>query len=377
MTEILNSVTGVAWDVLAFLVVLGIVVFVHEMGHFLVAKWNGVRVDVFSIGFGREIYGWTDKSGVRWKVSILPLGGYVKMFGDADEASGQSEKREFTEEEKQVTFQHKNVYRRFAVVFAGPAMNFLFAALVMFLLFATAGQPQTEPVINVVQENSAAEAAGMEPGDRILEINGEDIGSFEEVQRLVRLSHGAPLEITVERNGEIVELAAQPTMREEADAFGDRQEMAVLGVGVEVNRQTMVRHDPLTALATAVGQTYTITEHTLVALGQILSGARSAEELGGPLRIAEFSGHAADLGLFNFIMFIAILSINLGLLNLFPVPMLDGGHLVFYLIEMVRGRPVGERAQEIGLRIGLAMVVALMVFATWNDVSRIVTRHMS
>jgi regulator of sigma E protease len=369
------DILSVLWTtVLPFLVILTIVVFVHEFGHFIVARWNGVKVDVFSIGFGRELFGWYDKHGTRWRVSLLPLGGYVKFFGDANEASGGADKdRELTEDEKKISFHHKRVGQRFSIVLAGPAFNFIFAILVFAGVFMTVGQPTTAPVLGGVQENSAAAAAGLLPGDRVVSINGSTIDRFEEIQRMVPLNpEGRPMEVVVLRDTERLSFEVTPRMVERTDPFGNTQPTPVLGVTVNSDARELVRMGPVDAVGQAVVHTGAVVTSSLTAIGQMISGDRGTEDLGGPVRIAQFSGQAAQSGLVNAIMFVALLSVALGMFNLFPVPMLDGGHLLFYGIEAVRGRPLSEQVQEYGFRIGLVLVLTLMVFVTWNDIVRLI-----
>jgi regulator of sigma E protease len=355
---------------LPFLAVLTALVFVHELGHYLVARWNGVRVEVFSIGFGPELFGWNDKAGTRWKFSLIPLGGYVKMFGDANAASMPAEGGEhMSAEERAVAFPHKRLGQRAAIVAAGPIANFLFAIVVLAGLFSIVGQPFTPAVVGEVVPGSAAEAGGFASGDRIVTVDGRSIERFEELQRMVALRPGETLTFTVLRDGAQIQIQATPERVEQDNNFGDRQEVGRLGI--QRSSAEFVQHDPLTAVWQATRETFSIIDTTFTALGQIIRGDRGTEELGGPIRIAQMSGQAAEFGIVTVIHFAAMLSINLGLINLFPVPMLDGGHLLFYAIEAVRGRPLGERAQEYGFRIGLALVLTLMVFVTWNDLLRI------
>lgn len=367
------EVLGFIWNYgVMFLVVLTILVFVHEMGHFLVARRNGVRVEVFSIGFGPEIFGRTDRLGTRWKFSLIPLGGYVKMYGDAGAAStpGTGLDR-MSAAERAVSFHHKRVGQRMAIVAAGPAANFLFAILALAFMFMVYGQPYTPPVIREVLPQGAAAEAGMKPGDRIISMDGRDTPRFEDVLGVIVMNPGRTVSMLVERievegaEPKRLELTVTPRAEKMEDRFGNIHTIGRLGVmrgNDEYRRQT-----PLTAIWEAGKETLRLTEGTLDAVWQMALGMRSTNELGGPIRIAQMSGQVAQTGFVTMIWFVAVLSINLGLINLFPIPMLDGGHLLYYAVEAVRGRPLGERAQEYGFRVGLALVLTLMVFATWND----------
>lgn len=374
----MDQILGISFTLVNFIIALSVVVFVHELGHFLVARWNKVKCESFSIGFGPELIGYTDRHGTRWKFSLIPLGGYVKMFGEADIANPgakdsdndgeETVEYEMTPEEKAVSFKYKTLGQRSAIVFAGPAVNFIFAILVFVVMFMSVGRPVTEPIIGSVVEDSAAAQAGLMAGDRILSIDGDAIDRFEDLQRIVPLGNGAPMIMSIQRDDQILEITATPRIVEETDAFGNPQKRALLGVGSSGETRMMVRHNPITAFGLAVSQTYTVVEGTFVAVGQIISGERGTEDLGGPIRIAKFSGQAAKSGFANFVIFMAILSINLGIINLFPVPLLDGGHLLFYAIEGLLGRPLSDQTQEWGLRFGLVLVLSLMVFVTWNDI---------
>lgn len=363
--------SGIQNFVIPFLIILSILVFVHEMGHYLVARWNGVKVEVFSIGFGKEIFGWNDKAGTRWKVSLLPLGGYVKMFGDSDAASTpDGSLRDMTPEEKEVSFHHKRLGQRTAVVAAGPIANFLLAIVMLAGLFVFNGQPYTPPVIGDVKPDSPALAAGFEPDDRIIAVDGQTVERFEDLQRIVALTTpGETLDFTVLRAGQEIVLPTEIGSDRVEDRMGNSSTRGYLGVGRSGVEYREV--GPATAVLAAFTETWNLSIGTLKAVGQIITGDRSAEELGGPIRIAQMSGQAVDLGIGTAIWFAAVLSINLGLINLFPIPMLDGGHLLFYAFEAVRGKPLGERAQEYGFRIGLALVLGLMIFVTWNDISNL------
>jgi regulator of sigma E protease len=346
-----------------FLLVLSVVVFVHEFGHYWVARRNGVRVEVFSIGFGPELFGRNDAHGTRWKFSAVPLGGYVKMLGDADAASATVDAAHARDPE---SFPSKNVWQRMAIVAAGPIANFLFAIVVLAILFAAVGRPFTPADVGAVQADSPAAAAGLQPGDRITAVEGEPIESFEQLQAAVFASDGQPLVLSIDRAGEVLDLTVTPAIQGDTDRFGTQRQVWRIGVsrpGVEYRRS-----NPALAVFEAVGETGRMIGGTLHALGEMVVGKRGTEELGGPLRIAQMSGQIAQDGFVPALWFTAVLSINLGLINLFPIPMLDGGHLAMYGIEAARGRPLNERSQEIAFRFGLAMVLSLMVFATWNDV---------
>jgi regulator of sigma E protease len=351
----------------AFIFILTVIVFIHEFGHYLVARRNGVRIEVFSIGFGPELFGWTDRTGTRWKVSLLPLGGYVKMFGET--ASGKAgDAHAMTPEEQAVSFHHKSIGQRAAIVAAGPVANFVLAIVILAVMFATVGQPFTPPDLGDVQPGSAAEAAGLRAGDVVTRIDGSKIERFEDIQTIVRMNPGVPLHMTVQRDGRDLDLTATPNRSELVDRFGNRQEIGLLGV--TRLGTSYVRHDPISAVGRAVGQTFSLSYYTLQAVGQMLTGARSADDLGGPIRIAQMSGQVAQSSLTDVFWFLAVLSINLGLINLFPIPMLDGGHLLFYGAEAIRGRPLSDRIVEYGFRVGLGLVLTLFVFVTYQDLMR-------
>ncbi len=370
----LENLFGVPFTLLSFIVALSVVVFVHEFGHFAIARRCGVRCESFSIGFGPELFGYTDKKGTRWKFSLIPLGGYVKMYGESESMQAveggvtEPDHKPMTPEEKAVSLKYKPVGQRAAIVFGGPAVNFIFAIVVLTVIFMIFGRPVVQPIVGGVVEDSAAAAAGLKPGDRINAIDGEPIKQFDEIRRLVQLSYDKPLHLDVTRDGAPLELSITPKVVEVKDAFGNMQKTPMLGLSSSGETAMVERLGPVGALGMAVKQTYEVVEATGVAVGQMIQGRRGTEDLGGPIRIAKYSGQAAKSGPAGFVLFVAILSINLGLINLVPVPLLDGGHLLFYAIEAIRGRPLSDRAQEWGMRIGLALVGALMVFVTWNDI---------
>ncbi len=352
------------WEYLApFLLLLSVLVFVHEFGHYWAARRCGVRVEVFSVGFGRELWGWTDRAGTRWKLSLIPLGGYVRMFGDEGGAYGTAEA--MTSEESAAAFSNKSLGQRAFIVVAGPAANFLFAILVFAVLFMTYGQRHTSPVVTEVMEDSAAAAAGIRAGDRFVELDGQTIARFEDLQRIVHLHPGRPMTAVVVRDGSETRLTVTPGISRHTDNLGNVHEFGRLGV--RGGALETVRRGPGEAVVLGVDYTWTMTATILSFIGDMIGGQRSTDELGGVLRIGHLAGEIAKIDLAAYLNFMALLSINLGLINLFPIPMLDGGHLVFYAIEAVRGRPLGQKAQEYGFKIGLGLVIALMLFVTWND----------
>jgi regulator of sigma E protease len=440
----------------SFLLVLSILVFVHEMGHYLVARWCGVRIDSFSIGFGPEIGGFTDKKGTRWKLSLVPLGGYVKMFGDADPASakptetvsdGVTPVHIMTEEERKYAFFAKSVWQRMAIVFAGPAINYLFAIVLLSGLYIFYGQPITPPQASAVIVGSAADKAGFQPHDVILKIDGRSIDRFEDVRREVTVKLDTPTDFTLLRGGKIIDITAAPLRMESEDEHGFKQSRGFLGVvspgngldikhivavdGIKVKdidqarklllarmgktfvveldsgasqdkirinpiaehnqgmldskseaysslvvaegeTETVLKAGVLGSIGHAVSETWNISASTLEAIGQMFNGTRSTKELGGIIRIGAIAGDMAQAGMIALITFTALLSINLGLINLFPVPLLDGGHLVFYVCEAIRGKPLPDQIQEYAFRLGLAILVGIMVFANLNDIMQLV-----
>lgn len=457
LTDLVNLGLSNLWTYgVSFLAVLGLLVFVHEWGHFIVARLCGVRVEVFSVGFGKEIFGWTSKTGTRWKISLFPLGGYVKMFGDNDPASAAHSDeikddegeviRHMTEEERKVAFFSKPVWKRAAIVFAGPGINYLFAIVVLSVLYMTMGRPITPPVVSGVEIGSAADKAAFRPHDVILSINGKKVDSFDEVRRVAMLTLDEPIAFEVDRDGQKISISAVPQSITDTDRFGFVHERGYLGLigpanGIDISQiasvngvdtagdidkahaliqealgrdivistvvqnkdqqskvlirppkdmnpqltdksnenynalflgtkpgDAVITYNPFKAVAVASYETYRITAETLKAIGQMVAGTRSTKELGGIIRIGAMAGDMAERGYISLIVFTALLSINLGMINLFPIPMLDGGHLLFYAVEAVRGRPIPERVQEFAFRFGLVVLVTLMVFSNLNDV---------
>jgi len=368
---------GITGYIIPFLFVLTIVVFFHELGHFLVARWCGVRILVFSIGFGPELIGFNDRHGTRWKIAAVPLGGYVKFFGDESAASmpDQTALADMNESERQQSFFFQPVAKRAAIVAAGPIANFLLAIAIFAGIFGFYGKQNTTPRVDTVQANSAAEKAGFKPGDVVRSINGTAIENFTDMQRIVSASAGDKLVIVVDRGSTPVTLNAVPELREVKDNFGNVHRIGVLGISRSMAPEELKLEPvaPLSAVVLGVQETWFVIDRTLSYLGGVIVGREAADQLGGPIRIAQVSGQVATVGLIALIHLAAVLSVSIGLLNLFPIPLLDGGHLLFYGIEAIRGRPLSERAQEVGFRIGLAIVVMLMIFATFNDILHLAT----
>lgn len=363
----MEILTLLVHNIFSFVVILSAIVFLHEFGHYWVAKRFGVKIESFSIGFGREIFGWNDKSGTRWKVCWAPLGGYVKMFGDSGAASTpDNEKiRLMSEEEKKQAFYYKKLYQRFLIVLAGPAANFITAIVILSFFFSIYGRPETKPIIEVVVKDSAAEKIGLKPGDEIVELGGTKITRFEQIKGIVSLNPGIAISITYVRDGKEIKTTITPQVHETKDIFGDVTKVGLIGVSSTIAE--FKKLGVLDSVMASVHETYDICDKTMMALGQMITGQRSAQDISGILRIADYSGKSVDQGIKMVFWFIAILSINLGLVNLFPIPMLDGGHLFFYLIEGVRGRPLSEKTQEYFFRFGFLILMSLMLFATFND----------
>jgi regulator of sigma E protease len=367
---------GIVGYIIPFLFVLSLVVFFHELGHFLVARWCGVQILVFSIGFGPEILGFNDRYGTRWKISAIPLGGFVKFFGDENVASvpGQTPGH-MDADQRARTFMFQPVLKRIAIVVAGPAANFVLAVIVFACVFALYGKQMMSARVDTVQAGSAAAAAGFQPGDMVVAIDGHAVDSFSDMQRIVSTSAGETLNVTVEHDGVQRVLKATPALKEVKDNFGNVQRIGILGITRSMAAEDLKLHPlaPPQAVWMALQETWSVIDRTLSYIVGVLSGREAASQLGGPIRIAQMSGQVASFGFIPLIQLAAVLSVSIGLLNLFPIPLLDGGHLLFYIIEGVRGRPLSERAQEVGFRIGLAIVLMLMIFATFNDIVHLTT----
>ena len=368
---------GVVSYVIPFLFVLSLVVFFHELGHFLIARWCGVRILVFSIGFGPELVGFNDRYGTRWKISAIPLGGFVKFFGDENAASVRDAARgaAMDARERAESFMFQPVAKRAAIVVAGPVANFLLAIVIFAGVFMIYGKQTMSARVNSVQPGSAAEQAGFKPGDVVVSIGGHRVDNFTEMQRIVSASAGETLDITIDRDGAQQVLLATPALKEVKDNFGNVQRVGILGISRSMAPEDLKLRPvaPPEAVWLSVRETWSVVDRTLRYIGGVIAGREAANQLGGPIRIAQMSGQVASFGFVPLIQLAAVLSISIGLLNLFPIPLLDGGHLLFYLIEGIRGRPLSERAQEVGFRIGLAIVLMLMIFATFNDIVHLTT----
>ncbi|MEO6433879.1 MAG: RIP metalloprotease RseP [Sphingomicrobium sp.] len=354
--------------IIGFICALGPLVFIHEFGHYLVARWLGIRAEVFSIGFGREIFGRTDKLGTRWKVGWLPLGGYVKFLGDMNAASEPGVESDVAPELRPYAFQFRPVWQRFLVVLAGPIANFLTAILIFAAFFIGFGSPQTN-VIGAVQPGSAAARAGLQPGDRILAIANRSTKTFDDVRSVTMIRPDKTVIVRFERGGTV---QAKPVTLDKdviVDPFGKSFERGLLGIAPSTS--SLRRMGPIEAIPEAIGYTWRITVAMADGLGQIIAGDRGTEDVGGPIKIAQIAGQQASLGLLPFVQLVALFSINLGFINLLPVPMLDGGHLAFYAVEAVRRRPLSAQATEWAFRGGLALILALVLFTTVNDLGSV------
>ncbi len=376
MDLLLSAYTLFVGTIVPFLFVLTIVVFFHELGHFAVARWCNVKVDAFSVGFGKEIIGREDKHGTRWKLCMIPLGGYVKFAGDENAASVPNREliAKMTEEERKTAFIAKPVWQRAAVVAAGPFANFLLAIVIFATLFMAIGKQGIQPLVEEVLPGRAADRAGIQAGDLVTEIDGRKIETFHELRQIVLMSANTPLVFEVDRGGKLVTLTVTPDAREKEVFLGERQTAGDIGLrgSSDPANQVLIKYGPIGALGEASKETYDIIDGTVSYIWGVITQRQSADQLGGPIRVAQISGQVADLGFMPLISLAAVLSVSIGLINLAPVPILDGGHLVFYAVEALRGKPLSERVQEIGFRIGLGLILMLMVFVTWKDIVRLV-----
>mgnify|MGYP000961954652 CR=1 FL=1 len=365
----MDFITAVPSYAIPFLLVLSVLVFVHELGHYLVARWCGVRVEAFSIGFGRELFGFKDKHGTRWKFCWIPLGGYVQMYGDADPSSSMQDDVQISKmkaSDKKVAFFFMPVWKRAAIVAAGPLINFLYAIAVLTCIFTSHGQTYAPAKIGGLVENGAAAKAGLKIGDVIMAVNGNPIERFDELQRYVTINLDGEITFMVQRGKKMKSFTFRPLIQDQKDNFGFVHQIGRIGV-ISVGKTAHQDHTPFSAFIAAIEETWSMSAATLRAIGQMIVGTRNAEEIGGVIRIGAYAKEFSDAGWLALVMFSAMISINLGLINLFPIPLLDGGHLMFYAYEAVRGKPMPERIRVYGVRMGYMLVVAVMVFATLND----------
>lgn len=368
---LLSTFLSILYSVGAFACILSIIVFAHEFGHYIVAKYAGVKIETFSIGFGRELIGYTDRSGTRWKLALLPFGGYVKMFGDMNAASAPDTQMltSLSETEKKLAFHTKPLLIKACIVAAGPFANFIFAFLILWGIFSIHGKAYTLPIISAVVPESAAARAGLMPQDTIVSIDGTSVDSFTDIQRTVSLNTGTPLSLTIKRGDHTQVISITPVLTEQKDAFGNNIKAPILGIqSTTLSYQTLSIGE---AARESIIEIYHIACSTLKAIGQMITGKRHASDITGPIGIAKYSGQAAHQGLGTVLWFMVIISINLGLVNLFPIPILDGGHLLYYVIEAIQGKPLANRYQEWGLRFGMLLVAMLVIFAIVNDTIRL------
>ena len=358
--------------ILPFIALIVVVVFIHEYGHYYFAKRFGVGVTDFSIGFGKEMFGWNDKSGTRWKVCVIPLGGYVKFFGDRNvysQADNDKIIKEYSKEDQDKLFVLKPLYQRALIVFGGPLANFLLAILIFFSVYTFAGKDFTPAVINEVQKDSPAMVAGLKDNDIVVSIDGNEVTSIMEVSKYIMMSTDEFINFTVNRYDQDLTFRVKPNIVEGEDNLGNKISKRMVGIklGAYNNEVNHVKLGPAKALFYAVNEVYYVSTSSLKYIGSMIVGNGDTSQLGGPIRIAKISGQVAEFGILPFISLMAYISISLGLINLFPIPMLDGGHLMFYGIEKVLGRPLSQKTQEGFFRIGMFLLLSLMFFTTFND----------
>ncbi len=359
-------------NLFSFILLISFIVFIHEFGHFIVARLCGVKIEEFAIGFGKEIFGFTDKKGTRWKICPIPFGGYVKMFGDKNGASipDQEFAVKMTEAEKKVSFIHKNVYQRIAIVGAGPFANFLLAILIFTVLFQINGISTTPAIIGEVMAEGSAAESGLKIGDKILSIDSSKIDSFDQVRDLISQNADKKLQFTILRGDQEIKVDVTPKFRTTKDLFGEEVKIGMIGVLGQVGEYKKL--NLFESFSESVKETYKISLAIFKALGQLITGQRSVEELGGPIKIAKYTGKTVEMGFLVVLWFVAMISVNLGVMNLLPIPVLDGGHLFYYFIEILRGKPMSQKIQKIGFQIGFALVGTLMLFTTLNDIRHLI-----
>ena len=366
----MHELASFLFTLTSYIVIISALVFVHEFGHYIIAKWAGVKIEVFSIGFGKEIWGRNDKTGTRWKISYIPFGGYVKMYGDASEISNPSDDIEqYDEEQKKLTFHYKPLYKKALIVAAGPIANFLLTICIFTYLLCRFGLPSTEPIIGEVIKDSSAEIAGLKTGDRIVKIDDETVHIFNDIPRIILTNVGKPVTLTLQREDKEMLVTLTPKMVVDQDELGNKLSHPMIGIGSKNIKTEEV--GVAVALWEATKRTYYFCETSLRVFGQIIMGDRSfSKTITGPIGIAKISGQAVSMGFTTVLIVMANISASLGLINLFPIPMLDGGHLLYYTIEGVRGKPMAKRYQEWGLRIGMSLISMLMMYSIINDIGK-------
>jgi regulator of sigma E protease len=355
-------------NLFSFVAIISLIVFIHEFGHFIVARWCGVKIEEFAIGFGKKIFGFRDKKGTEWKFCVLPFGGYVKMYGDKNGASIPDVEliKQMSAHERKISFLGKNVYQRIAIVGAGPVANFILAIFIFTCLFKINGIAQIEPVVSEIVENSASFEAGIKKGDRILAIDNVEIEDFQKMRNIVVTGLEKDLNFKIQRNEEELNIKISPKIIPQKDMFGD--EIKIRSIGLIAENVIKKELSLIESFAEANKETFDISKSILKTLGQLITGQRSVKELGGPVKIAKYSGKTVEQGLVVVAWFMAMISINLGVMNLLPIPVLDGGHLFYYLFEAIKGKPLSQKVQTYGYNFGLALVLSLMVFTTLNDI---------
>jgi regulator of sigma E protease len=369
----MELISSLLYNIVPFIIILTTLVFVHEFGHFWVARKSGVKVEVFSIGFGKELFGFNDKYGTRWKFCLIPMGGYIKMFGDKGAASNSDESliKNLSPEEQKVAFPCKSLLTKSAIVAAGPAANYLFSALIFTFFFFIYGYPQSNSTITEVVENSAASKSGIRPGDVINEINGITVENFSDIKEIMSLNLGETISVKINNQEEAGLITPEKFI--EQDILGHEVESYKLGIITD--HATMEKQNIFNSAKLAIFECYRLSKMTLKAIGQMITGKRSSHELGGPIKIAQYSAKSAEAGIGPLLWFMALLSVNLGLLNLLPIPALDGGHLLFYLIEVSLGKKIAIKIQNYSFKIGLILLLMLTIFVIFNDLTSLVSRH--
>lgn len=367
----MNIAYLIAHNLFSFIVILSIIVFIHEFGHYFVAKICGVKIQEFSIGFGKELFGINDKSGTRWKFCLLPFGGYVRMFGDKNPASiaDKDSIKHFSSAEKKISFYFQNVYKRIAIVSAGPIANFLLAIFLLTIVLKVQGLTKVLPIVDQVAQNSAAGAAGIKINDRILKINNQAIEDFDQVREMVITNGEKSLQFLISRDNQNLTINITPKISLSKNIFGEEQKMPLVGIGASKFEYKKLNLGQ--AFIRANIETYHLSYQVLKGVGELIVGERSIKELGGPVKIAEYSGKSMTAGIMMVLWFMAMISVNLGVANLLPIPVLDGGHLFYYIVEVLKGRPLPEKVQNVGFQFGFAVLASLMIFTTFNDIYHI------